>query len=174
MKSKIHINAIIVGLSLLILGYGCENTDLNKPVANDNEKITKRYVDNCEDCLFIADCCCSLSLVDDQESIAIEMCGTADGDQSTCNADDVPISCEDVNGKGQSIQTMSSILPRLLFCMQEFHGFMIKGNPTSGTVDLVLTCQYGQLAPQSINVQFTAAGAKYFEITDNCVVSACQ
>jgi len=39
---------------------------------------------------------------------------------------------------------------------------------------MVLTCQYGQLSPQSVNIQFTATGSKYFEITDGCIVTSCD
>jgi hypothetical protein len=111
--------------------------------------------------------------VDINDIIYVELCGTTDGDQATCNAGSVPSGCEDVDGKGQSSHLLDIDEPRALFCMQEFHGLLIKGTPV-GTVDLVLTCQYGQLNPQSVNIQFTSSGSKYFEITDSCVVSSCD
>lgn len=157
---------------MLAILPACERTELQKSI-NDSEKIKQRLVEDCEECPNMDDCCCALALVNPQNEITIQLCGTTDGDQATCDAGDPPGGCEEIDGLGQSSFTLNEGQPRVYFCMQEVHGLLIKATVVSGTVNLTFTCQVGLANPQTINIQFTSTGSKFFEVSDGCIVGEC-
>jgi hypothetical protein len=169
MNTKVHINYTIVSLMLLILGYSCENADLNKPVVSDSQKITERYVDDCEDCPNMDDCCCEVTWVSGNQ-IEFEICGTTDGDAAACSDDIDP--CSTIDGLKNSAESFSSTSDRMLFCMVEGQSFTIKALNTLGAT-LNVGCQYGQLNAQSINVVFNGPGTKAISVNGTCEVEQC-
>ena len=161
----------ILCFCLVSLNYGCEKAELQKSTPNDVEKITQRLVDECDDCPNMNDCCCAVEYVSG-DPISLELCGTTDGDISTCT--DEQVSCLTIDGRKSSAFPISSMFGRELFCMQENRSFVLKavtvGN--QGTT-LKVYCQFGSLNPQSLNVTFTSPGARAFTTDDNCEIEQC-
>jgi hypothetical protein len=168
MKS-IHFQFILFCSCLIALTYSCEKAEIQKSVPNDSEKITQRLVDECDDCPNMDDCCCQISWVSG-EQLEIDICGSTDGDVASCS-DDLG-TCSTIDGRKSSTFILNMNNPRELFCMMENRGFRIKYYG-SGTANGNVSCQYGQLAPQSINFQFNGPGTKAFSTDGECELEQC-
>ncbi len=155
---------------LVFMTSSCETAETQKTTPSGNEKITKRVVDECEECPNMDDCCCTLTLLT-SNAVMFQTCGTTDGDASTCDTE-TPMGCETISGKWNSTFELSTSEPTVHFCMAEISGFLLK-SVTAGTVVLTLTCQTDQTNPQTIQITFTGPGSKYFEVNSDCEVSEC-
>ncbi len=163
-----HYFYILLTLLLSTLMIGCEQkTELANALPHDDLAITNRYVDECDDCPNMDDCCCEISWV--SGSVEFELCGTSDGDGAACS--DIISGCTTIDGLKNSSITFASSQSKL-FCMAESQSFIIKNlGSSSGTLNV--SCQYGQLSPQSINVVFTGPGTRVVSVDGDCEVSQC-
>jgi hypothetical protein len=156
----------------LCLTYSCEKADIQSTSTTSNVKITNRWVDECGDCPNVDDCCCRIELISG-EFIEFETCGTTDGDVATCT-DDLD-GCFEIDGKKNSNAELIEIIqPRLLFCMEENHSFIITVfdlDPNGVVINI--TCQAGSIGPQSINVPISAPGKYAFSVNGDCEIEQC-
>lgn len=154
---------------LVTILFSCEKTDFQKSLMNDHNNIGFRNVpDDCNNCP-VNDCCCSVVWTSGPSPTTLTFCGTDDPDVSAseCEVDDVGV-CNDIMGYTVN-RTVSSTDPRKAFCMQQNSVFGITG--TAG-VHLTITCQYGQINPQSYNVVLGTDKA-YFNVNGDCELEPC-
>ena len=161
---------IILICSIFIFGStGCERTDLQKSSPNDSVKIEPRGIDDCSECPNMDDCCCSLTY-NGSSQVMLKICGTTDGDAITCQANQD--GCETIDGLSHSEFTLNPDDRIELFCMLMVRGFYI-ANLTANTVNLQLTCQFGTISPQVLNISIPAFSRKYYQTNDECEVEEC-
>jgi hypothetical protein len=119
------------------------------------------------------DCCCVLTFVSGDEG-NYKLCGTTDGDATTCAVDPAPGSCPTIDGLQHSFFELDSDDDlHEIFCMAENTAFELRRFTTGGAT-LTLTCQVGQTNPQTVNITFTGPGKRYFEVNGDCEVSDCE
>lgn len=159
---------ITVLLSFLVIG--CEQqADLTKSAMKDIIPLSTRGVDDCSECPNMDDCCCKLTY-SGSGTIMLKICGTTDGDATTCQ-DDVD-GCETIDGLSHSYFELSPGEQIELFCMLMVRGFYIE-NLTGSTVNLTLTCQSGALSPQTLIISIPAYSTKYYQTDSECEVEEC-
>lgn len=149
---------------------GCEQkADLTKSAPSDLEQLSTRGVDDCSECPNMDDCCCKLTYTG-IPNVTLKICGTTDGDATTCQAD--VDGCETIDGLSHSSFVLSSGEQIELFCMLMVRGFYIE-NLTSNTVNLTLTCQAGATSPQTLIISIPGNSRKYYQTNSECEVEEC-
>jgi len=156
---------------LITILFSCEKADIQNSTQVDHSKIHPRSVPNCGYCA-ITDCCCSITLLSDDDNINIELCGTSSPDISDepCYAESVG-SCDVVQGY---IEYVSLPLQNssALFCVQKNTPFGI--TYASGFPQVRLTCQVGQTAPQSVVINLNTPPFKpYWMVNGDCELVSC-
>jgi hypothetical protein len=156
---------------LIFLTLGCDETQLQTPSLSETAKIDLR-VDDCEDCPNMDDCCCVLTITSGAPK-NYKLCGTTDGDATTCEVDPAPGSCSTIDGLQHSFFTLTNMEPTELFCMAPNTSFELR-QLSAGMATLTLTCQVGETNPQTVNITFTGQDRRYFEVNGDCEVSDCE
>ena len=170
---KIHLSIFIFCFFLVAINYGCEKTDLQKSLPNDQVKIQNRDVpDDCEDCP-VTDCCCGVEHLSGPFA-TLWLCGTSVPTTSIACGPSQPGTCFEIDG---------FILPFSVsmndqfkyFCMTEDNSFYIQNRNTAGASTTIrITCQAGQLGPQSVDVELGPGNTAYYSVNDECEVHACN
>jgi hypothetical protein len=165
--------SIMICVSFILGTVGCEKADIQKSLPNDQVKIQNRDVpDDCEDCP-VTDCCCGVELLSGQNA-TFWLCGTSVPTTSIDCGPTQPGTCYQIQGY---------ILPFLVtstdqfkyFCMSEDNSFYIQNrNPSGGSTTIRITCQAGQLGPQSVDVELAPGNTAYYTVNDECEVHACN
>src|SRR6187402_1886928 len=114
MKNLVYI-PIFISVLFSFLYTGCEKADLQKSSALDDQKITERYVDACNECPNEEDCCGRILFVSGG-SIFFYTCGTTDGDAGACS--DAVDGCMTIDGVKNSEIPMSTVNEYRLLCME--------------------------------------------------------
>jgi hypothetical protein len=156
---------------LIFLTLGCDETQLQTPSLSGDAKVDLR-VDDCEDCPNMDDCCCVLTYVSGVQG-EYKLCGTTDGDATTCEVDPAPGSCSTIDGLQHSFFELKSGETTELFCMAENTAFELR-KLNGGNASLTLTCQVGETNPQTVNITFTGQDRRYFEVNGDCEVEDCE
>ena len=157
---------IMTCLSMALM-MACEQADVQRTSISDNEKIQKRDVpDDCDDCP-VGDCCCLVTLVNGTSPASLSFCGTDDPDLSTTECEAGAGNCSIF---GYTILRMiSNLSPNCFFCMQPNTSFCLQG---SSGAQLAITCQYGQLHPQTIYLTL-GSNKVYYSVDGNCELEDC-
>jgi hypothetical protein len=161
--------AMMICFSFLLAVVGCEKVEVQKSLPNDNANIEARG-DDCTNCP-PEDCCCRVSL-NGTTSASLVFCGTTNPEWSAteCSVDLVS-PCPDISGYYWFTNLSSSSNPDEFFCVAENSSFMIG---VVSAANLTLTCQYGQLGAQSINISLGAGEKLYYTADSDCELSECH
>jgi len=159
---------MFISVLFSFLYTGCEKADLQKSTVLDDKRITERYVDACNECPNMEDCCGRILFVSGS-SISFYTCGTTDGDAAACS--DAVTGCMTIDGVKNSEIALDS--GYRLVCMEENHSFYLRVSAVTGTVVLNITFQHGQTSPQSINVSISSPGTYAFTVDGDCEVMQC-
>jgi len=150
-----------------LVPIGCENTELQKSLPKDDERITTRTIE-CEDCPE-EDCCCGVQLLSNINS-NLELCGTSSPDNTTTACGPTYVGNCTIVGYILNL-ALNGIYDTELFCMPQNRAFSIKANST-GTYRI--SCQAGQIGPQSIDVNIPANSTAYITVNEACEVALCH
>jgi hypothetical protein len=61
------------------------------------------------------------------------------------------------------------------FCMAEISSFYIQNRNTSGgTTDLRISCQAGQIGPQSVDVTLGPGNSAFYSVNEICEIALCN
>jgi hypothetical protein len=164
---KITFSFLILSFVSLIFA-ACEKTESNHA---KHERLGIR-ADDCNDCP-VDDCCCYVEL-DGSTSAVLTFCGTTNPDISStvCGPIAMQDPCPDVSGYYWNTTLNSFSNPNEFFCVAKQSSIMIGvGNaPTN----LTLTCQYGQISSQVLNLSLSANEKLFFTADANCGLSTCH
>lgn len=166
--------AIFTSILLSLPFMGCEDrADGVKLQPRDNVKIITRSCPNG------GDCACSITYKNAATSnaeILVTICGTTDGDATTCTEPDPPVTCEIIDGLSHSEITLDIDYARHLFCMESEHGIRIDVINVMSTVPdtLIISCQEGVLNPDTTMLIVHPTGGRfYIQTTTECEVPPC-
>ena len=171
MKNNVNF-LIMLCLSLLVLQYGCEKTELQKASSTDAIKITNRTVDGCEDCN--VDCCCTIQLWEPSDEADIDVCGFTSSDEFSCGQYDPPGSCAEFSGHGENIILSDPSNPRVYICKEPNGVFRIFNNDAS-SVTLRISCQADEITnPDYVILTIPANSAVFYSTDGSCVLTECE
>jgi len=158
---------------LVTVLFSCEKADLQKSIPIDQAKIQNRDVpDDCDDCP-VTDCCCGVQYLSGA-SVNLWLCGTSVPTTSIDCGPTQPGTCYEIEGFILPF-TVSNQDQFKYFCMSENNSFYIQNRNTSGFATTVrITCQAGQLGPQSVDVELGPGNTAYYSVNDECEVHACN
>jgi hypothetical protein len=172
MKCK-HLFLILFSMATMIFSISCDNAELHRAINIAEEPVNVR-TDDCEDCP-VDDCCCEITYVSGA-SITLEICGSTGTRLGTrpCGPVDSPGSCPDI-GSSFYLGTfvISSGSTSQIFCVPENASFLINAVAGGSTV-VDISCQKGQVSPQTIPATLVATNRYIFETNGDCEVSECQ
>jgi hypothetical protein len=157
----------------MLMLYACEKSEVSSYRRDHQPPIENREVDDCDDCPNIDDCCCSVTLTGTTTGATLYLCGTTDPVLSSGCGPTSQGTCYTIQGEDQTIVLDNQTHPRGLFCMQKNASFLI-GSQTVGTVTFAITCQYGQFAPQTVNVSLTAPDKNFYTVNGDCELASCE
>lgn len=148
----------------------CEKSGYtNEMELTDNQRISNRTVEECEDCPNAGDCCCAIESQNPDDFITLQLCGTSDG-AGACSGS---AACgSSFIGGGQQI-TLQMGDYRKLFCMGQGNAFWIKNLSMTTPASIYLTCQHDLTAPQILSITIPANSTYYYETVNACVLSGC-
>ena len=153
---------------LVSILFSCEKAEIQKSIPNDTAKIETRG-DDCTNCP-PEDCCCLVTLTEGT-SAPLVFCGTTNPELSTSECEAVVTGCNEIQGYYWFTTLTSSPDPTEHFCVEKNTGFMI--GILTGSASLRVTCQVGQLAPQTVNVTVTSPNKVFFNVNDDCELEVC-
>lgn len=156
-----------------MMTIGCERTDLQKSISNNNGLITPREIAECDECPNDDDCCCAIELMNTSNMIPIRLCGTSDGTISTCSIPTPPSPCSAISAGGQ-FKILDSTDPKLLFCMVKGNSLSISNSSGSIPAIIRLTCQHDILNPQTVLDTIPAGGVHSYLINNSCETDECE
>lgn len=172
MKSKQNY-LFLACLAIITWFVSCESPEVQKPLVLENNRIQNRNVpDDCNDCP-VTDCCCSVEYLAGN-SVTLWLCGTTTGLSNIECGPIQPGNCNEIEGY---------ILPLSVgttdyfdsFCMAENTSFYIQNRNTSGgSTDLRITCQSGQIGPQSVDVALSPGNSAYYTVNGDCEIHSCD
>lgn len=166
---KINTFSITIICLICIFGAtGCEKTDLQKSLPNDDGKIMPRT--DCASCPNLTDCCCFILLQNTSGSANLTLCGTTDG-TGNCTGNAVG-SCDSFSGGGQSM-ILNSSNPRQGFCMDPGEPFYVTNNGIGGAA-IYISCQGDQPNPQIITITIPGNSTVYFGSNGTCEIEECD
>jgi hypothetical protein len=160
-----HFNPILLSM-ILMLYIACEHADVQKPAAI-NPPIDLRAED-CEDCPD-NDCCCSIELTDGN-GVDLVFCGTTGPFVSSTECGFDIMGCNIIDGFYE-YHTISMVDPKFIFCVPTGTGFSV--GTLSGTSGFRITCEEGELDPQSEDFNLSGPQRVYFNVDGECQVSPC-
>ncbi len=164
---------MMLSFSLVLTTVGCEKADLQKSIPFDQAKIQNRDVpDDCDDCP-VTDCCCGVEYLSGA-SVNLWLCGTSVPTTSIACGPSQPGNCFEIEGFILPFNVNNSDQFKY-FCMSEDNSFYIQNRNTSGgSTTIRITCQAGQLGPQSVDVELGPGNSAYYSVNDECEVHACN
>ncbi|MEP6647998.1 MAG: hypothetical protein ABJC12_12990 [Saprospiraceae bacterium] len=167
---KNHIFNIMICFFFLMLAYSCDNADLQKSLPKDTAKVTTRTND-CEDCP-VGDCCCYI-IYTSGSGAPLQLCGTTGTRLSSqeCEVLDPPNGCPAITGYYFGPFTIDNLNTSQIFCLPQNSAFMI--NVPSGNVSVTITCQYGQISPQTVTPTLVGGHRYFFHSNSNCELAGC-
>ena len=115
----------------------------------------------CDDC---DECCCSV-LLTSGSNVEIYLCGTTNTGTTPCEFE--TDFCEVVNGTLHSFN-LQMAGSRNYFCMDPNTALSIGSNTIGASV--TITCQHGQLNPQSVNLTFGSPPKNYYSVNNDCEI----
>lgn len=123
---------------------------------------------DCENC---TDCCCSITL-DEDNAATVQLCGTEDG-ASLCSGN--PTNCNvQPSGGGQLVALSSATIQRHIFCMLEERTLRIFNTSATDDANLSLTCQYNSGLPQIVQISLGPLEVIYYDVSTGCIVDECD
>jgi hypothetical protein len=148
----------------------CEKSGYTNEIGlNDNQRISNRTVEDCEDCPNITDCCCAVELQDDDDVITLHLCGTSDGASACTGLDNCGAT---FTGGGQQF-TLQLGDSRRLFCVGQGNSFWIRNLHPSKPADLYITCQAGLTSPQIDTISIPSSLYWYYDTDNSCELTYC-
>lgn len=155
-----HFSIFIFSFSLLAFNYGCEKADMQKPIVLDETQIEPRTTCNdCED----GDCCSAVMNLG--TSFSLTFCGVYSTGMSTTPCSDNHFGNCPISGFEWTF-TLGGFPAFEIFCVPQNSAFSVS---STGTGSVRITCQYGQIAPYSIDLYFP--GTNYVYVDGDCIVS---
>lgn len=148
----------------------CEKTTLNKPFtpAETNEPILPRS--DCNQCPGDDECCCTVTLENNDNYAYLNLCGTSDG-IGLCSGSD---ECGSTfSGGFQQIDLSYPSHRGQVFCMGESSPFWIYNYHSTDVANFQLTCQNDHTAPQILHVQMQPGDKLYLETNASCEITTC-
>jgi hypothetical protein len=165
MKNKHLFQTLVCLLAMFIVG--CENSEFTKKISSPDQPIELRAED-CEDCP-VNDCCCSVEMTAGL-SMELVFCGTTGPFLSSSECEFDIMGCNLITGYYE-YHTITSVDPKYFFCVSPGTGFSI--GSTSGNASFTVTCQEGDLDPQSENFNISGPQRHYFTVNGGCEVGPC-
>ena len=162
------INLCIVCTTLLLTA--CDKADLKSTGPSEiglGGKLQNRTLHSCDDCP-VNSCCCEALLISGS-SIALELCGTNSPDNTSTTCSGSSGNCN-VSGRILNLSLSSFGPTGALFCMAPGNPFRITSTSGSGTVRL--SCQWGQLSPQSVDIAFPTT--RFLDVNSSCEIAGCE
>lgn len=157
----------------MFLLTACEQSDIQQASIKPIQEIEERLSD-CTNCP-TNDCCCFVQLVNPTTTANLEFCGVTNPEWSstTCGPIDFG-NCSAIEGY-YWYETLTSGIggnPNEFFCVTPNTSFML--GIASGSANLSITCQYGQLNPQTLNVSLSAPDKLFFNVDGDCELEHCH
>ena len=143
-----HFLPMMLCFCFLLNTVGCDKAELQKLVVDNQPVVPRGPALSCEDCP-VDDCCCAVQLVTGS-GVSFELCGTSSPNVITTPCSDTWGNCPI---SGFLLPYSLNVPPDLeVFCMPLGSSFRIKSTSGSGTGTVRITCQYGQGATISEDV----------------------
>ncbi len=152
----------------------CEKTGIQttETEISDEQKISTRTVEDCEDCP-VDYCCCSIELWSGTEVANLQTCGFSNGTYE-CGTFDPPGNCSDFHGFGDDfILEESPGNPRVIVCKEE-NGFFRIYNNTNAQIVIRMTCQADVTVPVFVLITIPAFSFVYYSTDGSCLLSECE
>jgi hypothetical protein len=131
MKS-ISFKYMLICFCLVIINFGCEKTELQKPSPNDTLPIQTRTITDCGDCPDVH-CCCAVEFISGTTADLL-FCGVYTAmSGSLCGPFSPPSPCATVSGTSSTISLGGVNPTRVLFCLGTGGSFRLEniGDPVS-------------------------------------------
>ena len=169
MKTSISFSILICMISMFLFS-ACENAEIQKTTSG-KVQIEPR-LDDCTDCP-VNDCCCYVELANPTTSANLTFCGVTNPEWSSTVCGPVDFgNCATISGYYwfELLDNMNN--PNEFFCVTPNTSFML--GIASGSANLNITCQYGQLNPQTLNVSLSAPNKLFFNVDGECGLELCH
>lgn len=151
----------------------CEKTGyLNQKEITDNQRISNRTVEDCEDCP-LDYCCCSIELWGTTTIAPLNLCGFSNG-ASMCGTYNPPgNNCANFSGVGENILLESPDDRGVIVCKEENGVFRI-ANTSNNPVTLRMTCQADQTVPTFVIINIPGTSVVFYSTDDDCLLTECD
>ena len=161
----IRFQAIIFCFCLIALNYSCEKAELQKSIPNDAVQVDSRG--DCQDCPGADECCCVVEWLSGDPGY-FRICGTSDGDATTCEIDPSP--CEyDIDGLQHSMFYLDTDHRIHDFCMDENTAFQVyRFSIPMGTSNVRINCKRNQLNPIWVIESLTDEDRSHYDVDGSC------
>lgn len=150
----------MICLFLLAFNYGCEKADIQKPIISEDTKIMPRTT--CNDC--DNDECCS-GVMNLEGQITLKFCGVYSTNMSSTPCSDDGFGNCPISGFEWTF-LLGAFPSTEIFCVPQNSAFSVS---STGDGSVRISCQYGQLTPFSIDLEFP--GKYYIYADGDCIVS---
>ena len=162
------LNSFIVICVIGVFFIACEKAEIQKQ-SQGSAAIDLR-ADDCDNCT-VDDCCCFVELTGGTQSAALTLCGITSPGTSPCSLD-LQDPCPEISGVYWTTILSNPANLDEFFCVAKNSSFMLGvGNAPA---NLRLTCQYGQLGAQVLNLSLSANEKLYFNADGSCSLSSCH
>ena len=172
MKTSLSFSILFSMISMCIF-ISCEKSEIQKVVKSNKHIEGRSCVDDCSDCA-VDDCCCSITLLSQPSgTIQIGLCGTSSPCLSTiaCQAGSLGM-CADISGFEEPFSFTSQFETKM-FCVPQGASFGIT-NTGTGTPTMRLTCQVGQVTPQTVTITLNTPPDKpFWQTNGSCELIKC-
>lgn len=160
MKNNNFLHILLCTIAIITF-TSCEKPEVKISTHEDHLKLGQR-APNCNDC---EECCCAVQLTS-PGTVVISLCGTTNTGTQECEFETT--NCQVVDGTLHTFTLVSGSAPLQFFCMDPNTDFSIGSNAVGSSVNI--TCQYGQLNPQSVNLTFGTPPKNYYNVNGNCEI----